>query len=284
MPVKKKKKKSLGHPILFIFVPMSTLTMVTYPSACSNVSIDIRQRFKIGHLIQDMHKAMRQYSTARRAAAGLFEYGDDFSTAGEWVEGNSGWVLGTAAGETLHAAIGVVRGLYSELQNEFPLPPSPHPSVYDDAGSVFEYAPVCSVIFFDPAENNEWSWREHLDDSGRSRMEHLGVFQPGLGDPYETWLKSADQLAQLGYCGFSELKAQWRPADRAMHQGLLRHRVAELHRLDAAFYGGPRLSTVQAMAVPLTELTAICRGHPQHGVPIEAALFVAGNAKRLRVR
>ena len=54
--------------------------------------------------------------------------------------------------------------------------------------------------------------------------------------------------------------------------------------LDAAFYGGPRLSTVQAMAVPLTELTAMCRGHPQHGVPIEAALFVAGNAKRLRVR
>jgi hypothetical protein len=38
------------------------------------------------------------------------------------------------------------------------------------------------------------------------------------------------------------------------------------------------------MAVPLTELTAMCRGHPQHGVPIEAALFVAGNAKRLRVR
>ena len=69
-----------------------------------------------------------------------------------------------------------------------------------------------------------------------------------------------------------------------MHQALLRRRVAELRRLDAAFCGQPRLDTAQAMAVPLTELTAMCRGHPQHGVPIEAALFVAGNAKRLRVR
>jgi hypothetical protein len=260
---------------------MSTLTKVSYPSACSNVSINLQQRFKIGHLIQDMHKAMRQYSTARRAAAELFEYDDDFSVhPTEWVEGNSEWVLGTAAGETLRAAIGVVRGLYSELENEFPPPSYPHPSVYDGAGSVLiEYnVPVNSWIFFDPYENNEWSWREHLDDDDPYTRRRCD------GDPYETWLKNADHLAQLGYCGFSELKAQWRPADRAMHQGLLRHRVAELHRLDAAFYGGPRLSTVQAMAVPLTELTAICRGHPQHGVPIEAALFVAGNAKRLRVR
>ena len=51
---------------------MSTLIKVSYPSACSNVSINLQQRFKIGHLIQDMHKAMRQYSTARRAAAELF--------------------------------------------------------------------------------------------------------------------------------------------------------------------------------------------------------------------
>jgi len=44
------------------FVPMSTkLIDVPYPSACSNVS---RQRFQNGHSIQDMHKAMRQYSTA----------------------------------------------------------------------------------------------------------------------------------------------------------------------------------------------------------------------------
>ena len=254
---------------------------VPYPSACSNVSINLRQRFKIGHLIQDMHKAMRQYSTARRAAAELFEYDDDFSVhATEWVEGNSEWVLGTAAGETLRAAIGVVRGLYSELENEFPPPSYPHPSVYDGAGSVvIRYnAPVNAWIFFDPYENNEWSWREHLDDDDPYTRRRCD------GDPYETWLKNADHLAQLGYCGFSELKAQWRPADRAMHQVLLRRRVAELRRLDAAFFGQPRLDTAQAMAVPLTELTAMCRGHPQHGVPIEAALFVASNAKRLRVR
>jgi hypothetical protein len=111
---------------------------------------------------------------------------------------------------------------------------------------------------------------------------------PGLEDvpcdAYETWLQNADHLARLGYCGFSEMKAQWRPADRAMYQGLLSRRVAELRRLDAAFFGQPRLDTAQAMAAPLTELTAMCRGHPGHGVPIEAALFVAGNAKRLRVR
>ena len=260
---------------------MSTLTKVSYPSACSNVSINLQQRFKIGHLIQDMHKAMRQYSTARRAAAELFEYDDDFSVhATGWVEGNSEWVLGTAAGETLRAAIGVVRGLYSKLENEFPPPSYPHPSVYDGAGSVvIRYnAPVNAWIFFDPYENNEWSWREHLDDDDPYTRRRCD------GDPYETWLKNADHLAQLGYCGFSELKAQWRPADRAMHQVLLRRRVAELRRLDAAFFGQPRLNTAQAMAVPLTELTAMCRGHPQHGVPIEAALFVAGNAKRLRVR
>ena len=129
---------------------MSTLTKVCYPSACSNVSINLQQRFKIGHLIQDMHKAMRQYSTARRAAAELFEYDDDFSVhPTEWVEGNSEWVLGTAAGETLRAAIGVVRGLYSELENEFPPPSYPRPSVYDGAGSVLitYNAPVNSWIF-----------------------------------------------------------------------------------------------------------------------------------------
>ena len=130
------------------------------------------------------------------------------------------------------------------------------------------------------------SWRSELSRCKTGRSAGSGFFADKHcdGDPYETWLKNADHLAQLGYCGFSELKAQWRPADRAMHQALLRRRVAELRRLDAAFFGQPRLNTAQAMAVPLTELTAMCRGHPQHGVPIEAALFVAGNAKRLRVR
>jgi hypothetical protein len=102
---------------------------------------DTRQRLKIGHLIQDMHKAMRQYSTTRRAVWELYD--DRLMTEWHvWEDEFSEWVLRTATGEAFRAAIEAVELLRFDLGSQF-----------DDIllGSVY----ISTVTHQDP-QLNDW--------------------------------------------------------------------------------------------------------------------------------
>ena len=252
--------------------------------------LDVATRLEVARLIGEADFAMHRCRKAAWTVSAMYDCGrelynkylDSFGCLGnihpdEWdcILDRNEWVLRSAEAQRLKVQMMRAGDAFYALASYMDREVLPAAMRHGESSANCEELRVFNygwVTYSDERTNCEWDPLE---------------FQV-VEDLYPGWVEyELPILVAAGHFPLSHLKRQWRAVDRHMVYALGKGRtLAELRRLDTAFYGQPRLGRNEAMIVPFAELVAMCDGHPQHDLPPETALFIASNnnSKRLRAR